>query len=304
MTVYVFIAAICIMLASLAGVVFADRHISGILARNLKILIAFAGGVFAVLAYSLFAEVLEMGISATALIVSALLGALFLEVANHIIPSAHHHHDTAHDHTHGRIDARRMLIGDAVHNIGDGIILVPAFLAGPHIGIATAGAIFLHELVQEIAEFFVLREAGYSTREALVRNFAVSATILIGVGIAFLAIFTAELETPLLAFAAGGFVYIIARDLLPSVVRSVRGGSPLSHFIGVATIGALLMGGVQALTPHTHHHSEEEHLHEHEEHEKETGRRDHDHPHEHDGHEHEEHEYSSDRHSEHSKHDY
>lgn len=294
---YVFIAAVCIMLASLAGVVFAGRHVSGILARNLKMLIAFAGGVFAVLAYSLFAEVLEMGISATALVVSALLGALFLETANRIIPRAHHHHDTTHDHMHGRIDARRMLLGDAVHNIGDGIILVPAFLAGPHIGIATAGAIFLHELVQEIAEFFVLREAGYSTRQALVRNFAVSATILIGVGVAFWAIFTTELETPLLAFAAGGFVYIIVRDFLPSIIRSVRGGSPLSHFIGAAAIGALLMGSVQALTPHTHHHGEGGHSHEHnehhehEEHEKEDGRRDHDHPHEHDKYGHDDHDH-------------
>jgi zinc and cadmium transporter len=149
-----------------------------------------------------------------------------------------------------------MLSGDAVHNIADGIVLVPAFLIDVWVGVGTAVAIFLHEFVQEIAEFFVLKEAGYTTRQALIRNFAVSATILIGVLLAFFAVSIETLEAPLLAFAGGGFTYVILRDLLPSIIRSVQSGHRVAYFILAAVIGAGLLSSIQAITPHGHEHKE------------------------------------------------
>jgi zinc transporter ZupT len=145
-----------------------------------------------------------------------------------------------------------MLLGDAVHNIADGIILVPAFLAGAWVGVGTAFAIFIHELVQEIAEFFVLKEAGYSTRAALTRNFAASSTILLGVILAASLASVETLEAPLLAFAGGAFVYIILRDLLPSILRSIHTeGRPL-RFVVAALLGVGLLLGIGAALPETH----------------------------------------------------
>ncbi|TSC57606.1 MAG: hypothetical protein Greene041679_287 [Parcubacteria group bacterium Greene0416_79] len=245
MALYIVISAFLVMCVSFAGVAFVQRNLSAVLARNLKILVAFAAGVFAVLSYSLFDEAIGIGISLPVLLFSALGGALFLETADRLIPHEHHHHGTEHDHPHGRVDAHRMLLGDAVHNIADGIILVPAFLADVWIGIGTVAGIILHELVQEIAEFFVLKEAGYTTKEALVRNFVVSSTIFIGVILAFSVARVEEFEAPLLAFGAGGFTYILLRDLLPSIVGSVRKDGHAPQFAAAALIGAGILLGIQ-----------------------------------------------------------
>jgi zinc and cadmium transporter len=248
MLLYAIVAALVVMLASLAGIVFVSGSLSRVVGRNLKILIAFAAGVFATLTYSLFAETLLGGLSISSLLLSALGGALFLEMVGHLIPRAHHHHGTRHGHAHGRPEAHRMLFGDAVHNIGDGIILVPAFLADVWIGIGTALGIFFHELVQEIAEFFVLTEAGYTAKQALARNFAASATILLGVILAFSVATVEQFELPLLAFAGGGLLYVILRDLLPSILRSIRTEGQAAHFVVAALVGAAILLGVQTLT--------------------------------------------------------
>ncbi len=256
MTLYIFLSAFAIMLASLSGILFTSKHVSLFLERNLKVLIAFSTGVFAMITYSLFAESIEHGISILALIVSGVLGVLFLEIVSHIIPQAHHHHDAVSDHEHSRIDARRVLLGDAAHNIGDGIILVPAYLAGPLIGLGTTVAILFHEMVQEIAEYFILREAGYSVKEALTRNFFASGSILIGVGIALFFAHTGDLELYMLSFAAGGFLYIIFRDLLPSIYHSVKKNKQIYRFIIAGALGLIVMFGVTHLAPHEHEETE------------------------------------------------
>lgn len=250
MTVYIFLSAFSIMLASLSGILFTSKHISLFLERNLKVLIAFSTGVFIVITYSLFSESIEHGLDIFSIIGSALIGILFLEVVSHIVPKAHHHHDAISDHEHSRIDARRVLLGDAAHNIGDGIILVPAYLAGPWIGLGTTVAILFHEMVQEIAEYFILREAGYTVKEALFRNFFVSASIFIGVSIALFFAQAESFESNLLSFAAGGFVYIILRDLLPSIYHSARKNRQVVRFIFAGFLGMAIMYGVTNLAPH------------------------------------------------------
>lgn len=241
------------MLASLSGILFTSKHISLFLERNLKVLISFSSGVFIIITYSLFSESIELGLSSVAIICSSLLGVVFLEFVSHAIPNAHHHHDAISDHEHSRIDARRVLLGDAAHNIGDGIILVPAYLAGPWIGIGTTVAILFHEMVQEIAEYFILREAGYTVKEALVRNFFASASILIGVTAALLFVQAEHFEPYLLSFAAGGFIYIILRDLLPSIYHAAIKNKQILRFVFAGILGAAIMYGVTNLAPHEHH---------------------------------------------------
>lgn len=250
MTLYIILSGLAVMLASLSGIFFIHDKTSRFLERNIKTLIAFSSGVFMVITYSLFGETIEHGTSTIVILVSTAIGALFLELVSHIIPQAHHHHDTPSDHTHSLIDARRILLGDAAHNIGDGIILVPAYLAGPVVGIGTTVAILFHEMVQEIAEYFILREAGYSIREALVRNFIVSGTIFIGIFASLFFTHVEEFEGPLLAFAAGGFLYIIFRDLLPSVYHSIKKTGKYVPFSIAMVLGILTMYSVT----HFFHH--------------------------------------------------
>ena len=150
-------------------------------------------------------------------------------------------------------------MSDALHNIGDGVIIVGAFVVDFWIGVAATFGILIHELVQEIAEYFVLREAGYTSRQALVRNFAVSSTILIGIFGASYFDQSPWLIGIISGVAAGGFLSIIFADLLPHARHSVRhhGGNVLVH-IAVALLGALIMLGAQTLLPHEEHDLEGE----------------------------------------------
>lgn len=247
-----FVSAGVIMLASLSGKIATYRVFGGWISHHLPYLVSFAGGVFAVVAWHLAEETLHEG-SPLHLVLGGLAGALLVYSLIRLFSSEHHHHGHHHGHSHSLVDGRRVLLSDAVHNIGDGIILALAFGASIVAGIGAAIAILLHEVVQEISEFFVLKEAGYSTREALVRNFAVSSTILFG---AFLGLTFASVEASiavLSAVAVGGIVFVILADLLPNALQCIREhGKTHTHVIAVM-LGVALMLSVQSLAPHEEH---------------------------------------------------
>lgn len=262
----IFATAFAVMCTSLIGVVFVWNRFGRWLESNLRYLISFAAGVFVIVSYGLFVEAHELSTDLTLLVLGAIAGPALLELITRMIPATHHHHGTENEHDHSPTDARRVLIGDAVHNIADGIVLVPAFLIDARLGLATALAVLLHEAVQEISEFFILRQAGYSNYRALVWNFIVSSTIFIGVFIGIAISNTTVLVPALMSFAAGAFLYVVFRDLLPSTVRAiVRNHNAGKHLLAVA-LGILVMFGVNIITPHSHgeldshDHADETHM--------------------------------------------
>lgn len=250
-----FLAAIAVMLVSLSGVLFAAGPMRRLAERNLPYLATFAGGVFLIVFFHLLEESLHEG--SVALAAGAILfGAALMEALHHILPGTHHHHSLGHAHTHSSIDGRRVLLSDALHNIGDGVLIVAAYSVDVYVGIAATLGVLIHEFVQEISEFFVLREAGYSTREALARNFLASATILGGVTIALYLASADEIALLFAGLAAGGFLAVILRDIIPHTVAHMRsGGKPAVHTAAVIG-GIMLMLGVQQALPHDGHADE------------------------------------------------
>jgi hypothetical protein len=118
----------------------------------------------------------------------------------------------------------------------------------------------LHELVQEVSEFFVLKQAGYSTKKALLLNFLVSSTILIGaVGSTVLLGVFANLEVPLMGIAAGAFLVVVFQDLIPHSVREAK--VEASHFkhLGWFALGVIIMLGVNTIAVHGHGDDDDEH---------------------------------------------
>ncbi len=256
--IYTLVSALFIMLASLAGALFLRNRIGSWVERNLRYLATFALGIFIVIVYSLSIEAIEhAGIWYT--LSAGIGGIIIVALAARLIPGAHHHHERT-DHNHSRLDARRMMAGDAIHNITDGFLLVPAWIAGPTTGIIATIAILAHELVQEIAEFFVLKEAGYSTKQALRNNFIVSSTLLLGVFATLVLSSVEGAEALLIAFSAGGFLFIILRDLIPNSLKSIRTHGKTKIHVTALITGIILMTGVSILAPHSHEeHSEGEH---------------------------------------------
>ena len=66
------------------------------------------------------------------------------------------------------------LVGDALHNFIDGVIIGASYLISIPAGIATTIAVIFHEIPQEIADFGVLIHSGFTKKKALLFNFLTS----------------------------------------------------------------------------------------------------------------------------------
>ncbi len=186
-------------------------------------------------------------------------GVIAIALVCKLLPHGQHALEEERHDDHPRLDAHRMLISDSIHNVGDCILLAATYSISPMVGFAATVSVFLHEVVQEIAEFFVLRDAGYSVRRALFLNFATSTTILIGAIGGYVVIELFEtFEGPLLAVATGGVLSVVFYDLVPHSIRDARLKSTFAQHILWFLLGCILMYGMMNLVPHEHpDHGEE-----------------------------------------------
>jgi zinc and cadmium transporter len=132
-----------------------------------------------------------------------------------------------HCHKHGKCNehsfSQMNLIGDGVHNFIDGLVIAASFAAGKEIGIATTTAVLVHEIPQEIGDFGVLVYGGFSKAKALFTNFLYALTAIVGAIVGtFLVSTVGQMNAFLLPFAAGGFIYIGASDLIPELHKEPK----------------------------------------------------------------------------------
>jgi zinc and cadmium transporter len=137
------------------------------------------------------------------------------------------------------------LVGDGVHNFLDGILIAGSFLASPSLGVATTLAVALHEIPQEFGDFGVLIHAGYSKTKAILLNFLIALTAVLGAVITLIigsqAAQTADLVVPI---AAGGFLYIAASDLIPELRKDISPSRSIKQFL-VILLGIGIMWGIK-----------------------------------------------------------
>jgi zinc and cadmium transporter len=115
------------------------------------------------------------------------------------------------------------LVGDSIHNFIDGLIMAASFVVSFPLGITTTIAIATHEIPQEIGDFGVLLYGGFSKKRAITLNFVVALTAVIGgvVGY-FVSNRIDNIVLFILPFAAGGFIYIAATDLVPEIRKELN----------------------------------------------------------------------------------
>jgi zinc and cadmium transporter len=114
-----------------------------------------------------------------------------------------------------------MVIGDSLHNIIDGLVIAGTFMTGIPLGIVTTLVILSHELPQELGVFAVIVSGGIEKKTALLYTFFSQTTCVLGGIVGYFAFQHAEkLQLFILPFAAGGFIYIAAADLIPSMHHS------------------------------------------------------------------------------------
>lgn len=182
--------------------------------------------------------------AAASLFTTLLAGLLLFFVLERLALWRHAHPDgCGHQAPAARNAATLILIGDAFHNFVDGILIAAAFLADPALGVTTTLAIVAHEIPQELGDFVLLLNAGWSKRLALLANAASSLTSLLGGLLGYYFMHDAMGVQPyVLTLAAASFIYIAVADLLPLLHRQAN-----RHFAGQAgwiAAGVAIVPGV------------------------------------------------------------
>ena len=245
--------------AGLSSVLIAASLSLGVLAKLVDRMVSISVGIMlaTALLHSL-PEAFEMpGVDAHVLfgvLLAGLLGFFLLEKVA-LLRHSHHHEGDGHDHHHGH-DAEEagqsgwmILIGDGLHNFVDGVLIAAAFMVDFEVGMFTAIAIVAHEIPQEIGDFIVLINAGFSRMRALLYNIISGALSLLGGVLGYYFLEKANTAMPyLLVIASSGFIYIAVSDLIPQMHRRAHWQESLRQ-IALIAIG---VGIVVLLTDHHH----------------------------------------------------
>ena len=191
-------------------------------------LVSFATGTLLGAAFlGLIPHALEGAVGAHRIGAALLLGILVFFLLEKFVLWRHCHDDPCEMHSPSRAardaaSARLILVGDALHNVIDGVLIAAAFMTDPRLGLVTALAVFAHEIPQEVGDLAVLLNGGYSRRQALVLNLLVSLTSVAGAVVAYLALKSALPALPYaLAIAAASFLYVAVADLIPGLHRRI-----------------------------------------------------------------------------------
>lgn len=268
--IYIFVSVSIISLISLVGVAvlaFSKRTLD----RILFILVSVAAGAlfgdaFVHLIPESFATIGNSAYAAG----TVLAGILTFFVLEKFLHWHHAHHigdsdECEHEVTEGgRIRPLGFLVlsSDGVHNFVDGVIIAASYMVSIEVGIATTIAVALHEIPQEIGDFALLVHSGFSRLGALAFNFLSALFAVFGAAVVVIAGATMEGSIPfVLAFAAGGFIYIAGSDLLPEMHKVKSVGRSSVQFLALV-FGIMAMFSVEFIVER---YFPEGHLHDHDE---------------------------------------
>jgi len=204
-----------VSLISFVGVVFVGLK-ENLLRRVVMALVGFAsgtllGGAF----FHLLPEAVNEISPPTTIFYFVIFGIVVFFSVEKFLHWRHCHEEECQVHTF----AYTNLVGDGIHNFVDGMIIAAAFIAGSDfsLGISTTLAVVFHEIPQEIGDFAVCVYGGFSRRKALTYNFISALTAVLGAVVTYFVVYLRSNYILLIPFAAGGFIYIAATDLMPEL---------------------------------------------------------------------------------------
>ncbi len=234
---YTFLSLSAVSLISFVGV-FTLSLKTVQLKKLLLYMVSFAvGGLFGDTFIHLLPETFEkVGFNLTTSFL-ILFGLIIFFILEKFLRWQHCHIPTSQEHRHPVVALN--LIGDAVHNMLDGMIIAASFAVSPQVGVATSLAVILHEIPQEIGDFGILVHSGLSVKKALWYNFLSAVPAFLGAALVFLiGPQVQNLSVYLMPVTAGGFLYIAGSDLIPELHQHE------SH--PIASLGQLLciMAGI------------------------------------------------------------
>ncbi|MBC5792869.1 MAG: ZIP family metal transporter [Nanohaloarchaea archaeon] len=162
-------------------------------------------------------------------IMAGILGSFLLEKLVHW----HCHHADHHYEPFSIV----LVVGDAIHNILDGILIASSFLASTSAGVAATIAVALHKVPKEIGDFGILVHSGFTRVKAFGFNLGISVFMFLGaLAVIMLSNVSGSIQSILLPLVVGNFVYIAGSDLMPEIKDIEDNWAPhvLVFSIGVA----------------------------------------------------------------------
>lgn len=246
-----------ILLATFVGgllsVLIAASLTVALLGRLVRHLVSLSTGVLLATALlHVLPEAFERQASPHALFMTLLGGLMFfflLEKAE-LYRHTHHHEGDGHHHHH-HFDAEQagrgglsVLVGDSIHNFCDGVLIAAAFLSDPHLGVVTALAIIAHEIPQEVGDYIVLINAGFSRMRALVYNMISGLAAVVGGVLGYFLIGPFQDYLPyMMVVAASSFVYVAVADLIPQLQKRLHWRDTLLQIVWLG-IGLLMIASI------------------------------------------------------------
>lgn len=123
-----------------------------------------------------------------------------------------------------------VIIGDSLHNFGDGLAVGAAFAVGLGTGLSTSIAVFCHEVPHELGDLAILLKSGIKLKWALFMNFISALTSFVGL---YLGISLASTEAAtqwIFAITAGMFLYVALADMMPQITHIKNVDDPMWTF--------------------------------------------------------------------------
>jgi zinc and cadmium transporter len=220
MLVYIIIATFLIALCAFVGI-FALALKEKILNKILLVLVSLSAGALMGGAFlHLIPEAVEKAEEANIdVFIVVLVGFILFFVIEKVLHWRHCHKGKCDVHTFSYMN----LIGDSIHNFIDGLIISASFISSIGLGFSTFVAIAAHEIPQEIGDFGVLIYGGFEKKKAIILNFVVALTVVFGGVVGYFISKSVDSAVVfLLPFAAGGFIYIAATDLVPEIKKELN----------------------------------------------------------------------------------
>ena len=165
--------------------------------------------------------------------------------------------ESEHDHAmHAQAGADQgrsglmILIGNAVHNFCDGVVIAAAFLANPGLGIATTLAIVAHAVPQQVGDFAVLIHSGFTRSRAFAFNVTAGVATVAGALAGYYALADMQQALPtVLAIASASLLYVAVADLIPSLHRRAEPVETAKQMLAIG-LGLAIIYGVHVVLPH------------------------------------------------------
>ncbi len=209
--------------------------------RILPHFVSFAIGALLGAAFlALLPHALEAREDAHGVMGTVLIGLLAFFVLEKMVLWRHCHHGVC-EPGHEQVPGLLILLGDGIHNFADGVLIAAAFLTDVQLGIVTAIAVAAHEIPQEVGDFAILLQSGFSRARAFAYNVLASTTTVAGGLLAYFALASVENALPyVIAIAAASFIYIAVADLIPGLHRRVNVGATVQQS-ALITVGVMVI---------------------------------------------------------------